>query len=139
MEGSDSTEVRGVSLVADQPPGVTHVVYTMAALCGVGALAGFARARSARSLVVGLGFGAMFGWQGTLIASGENTEQGYRLAGATSAVLSAVMASRWRKTGRFMPSGLLVLSGAGSAAYHIWKWRECAQGGDEESPRKELV
>ncbi len=109
----------------DKTPGVSHLATTMAAVCAVGGLAGFAMKKSVPSLVGGLVTGAAFGASAYLISQGgDKTRTGFGVATATSVALSVGMVPRFRKTGKVMPAGALIGLGAISALYHAYKFNE---------------
>lgn len=51
----------------DRATGSSHLAFTLAALCGVGGLAGYVKTRSTPSLIAGLGIGGMYAYGGYLI------------------------------------------------------------------------
>ena len=114
------------SLFTERPPGAIHATLTMAALCGLGGVAGYAKAGSARSAAGGLLFAGGFSLAAYHIQGGEG-ERGFRLGTTVSVLLAGIMG--WRATKRVMPAAPLAALGAASAVYHGMKWREWA--GDE--------
>ncbi|GAA6017948.1 hypothetical protein JCM11491_001230 [Sporobolomyces phaffii] len=79
--------------------------YIAAALISLGGTIGFLKRSSVASLVAGGGSGA-------LLAYGVGTKND-RLVTGIAAVLFLGMGSRFLKSGRFMPAGLVVLLASG--------------------------
>ena len=107
-----------------RPTGSAHLAMTLAALCGVGGVAGYVRASSTRSLIAGALCGTAFGYSANLISPPGSQERGFRLSAGTSVVLTLAMAARFARTRAFMPAGMLSAVGAASTAYHGSKWQE---------------
>jgi uncharacterized membrane protein (UPF0136 family) len=97
-----------------------HTAYTMAGLCALGGLMGFARKRSTPSLLAGLVLGAAFAYSGFLLQ--ENRDYGHETSFVTSTVLVGAMGSRFLRTRKFMPAGLMAACGLVNAVYHAKKW-----------------
>lgn len=83
-----------------------HPAFTMAALCSVGGIIGFAKTRSLPSIVAGLGVGAAYAYGGYRIKEGQ--DYGYEICAAASALLLASSAPRVRKGP--VPAGLTLAS-----------------------------
>eukprot|EP01097_Dermamoeba_algensis_P005766 TRINITY_DN3639_c0_g1_i1.p1 TRINITY_DN3639_c0_g1~~TRINITY_DN3639_c0_g1_i1.p1 ORF type:complete len:123 (-),score=32.30 TRINITY_DN3639_c0_g1_i1:52-420(-) len=81
-----------------------HTANTMAALCVVGGVAGYAKTQSKPSLIAGVSIGLLYGISGLLIK--ENNDLGYDLATVTSAVLGLAMIPRAVKTKKIVPIAL---------------------------------
>jgi uncharacterized membrane protein (UPF0136 family) len=64
--------------------------------------------------------GAAFAYSGSVIDGGDPL-RGHQIAAATSVVLAGAMASRYLKTQKMMPAGMLAAVGALSSAYHVKK------------------
>jgi uncharacterized membrane protein (UPF0136 family) len=92
----------------------------MALLSAAGGVAGYAQAKSTRSLGGGLALGALFAYSAFTIQSGEETK-GFRLGAITSVGLTAIMARRFYATGKVMPTALLCGLGLASSAFHVRK------------------
>ncbi|CAG9463988.1 unnamed protein product [Pedinophyceae sp. YPF-701] len=105
-------------------PGSAHPSLLMSGLLGLGGAIGFLKKRSVPSLVGGLTLGAAFFYSGHLIASGESPATGHDVALAASVVTAAMMGARFRKTRAFMPGGVLMVAGGGSAVYQAIKSAE---------------
>jgi uncharacterized membrane protein (UPF0136 family) len=105
-----------------RPPGVSHPAFGLAALCALGGGVGLVRG-SKVSLVAGLIFGGAFAFAGQTISEGRAAD-GYKLAMATSSVLSGAMMFRWISTRKVMPAGALALVGAAGAALYYDKLLE---------------
>lgn len=71
----------------------------------------------------GLGLGALFAYAGSLISRGE-APAGYQVACGTSVVTGAAMATRYQKTRKAVPAGLLAPVAFVSAAYYAFKASE---------------
>eukprot|EP00656_Telonema_subtile_P050516 TRINITY_DN6560_c0_g1_i1.p1 TRINITY_DN6560_c0_g1~~TRINITY_DN6560_c0_g1_i1.p1 ORF type:complete len:156 (-),score=22.03 TRINITY_DN6560_c0_g1_i1:219-686(-) len=69
--------------------GSQHAAYTVGALTALGGAAGFYKAQSKASLVMGMSVGALMCFSGYLI--GQDDFKGHTLAAGTSAVLAAGM------------------------------------------------
>lgn len=87
------------------------VLGVYAVLLAVGGLIGFLKARSTPSLVAGLISGALAG--GCVAASDSNRMLGYGLGLALALVMGLFFASRYTRSRKFMPSGLLALVSLG--------------------------
>ncbi|KAI9476082.1 MAG: transmembrane proteins 14C-domain-containing protein [Benjaminiella poitrasii] len=85
-----------------------HPSYTLAGLCAVGGVAGFARTRSIPSLVAGLSVGALYGTAGYLIQ--QNRDYGHETAVAASTLLGGAMIPRAIRTRKPVPVALSVIS-----------------------------
>ncbi|KAL9544177.1 hypothetical protein MBANPS3_007755 [Mucor bainieri] len=92
-----------------------HPSYTLAGLCAVGGVAGFAKTRSIPSLVAGLGVGALYGAAGYLIQ--QNRDYGHETAVAASTLLGGAMIPRALKTRKPVPIALSVISLAAGGYY----------------------
>lgn len=86
----------------------------------VGGLVGYMRKGSKPSLIAGTVLGASLIGSGIMI-SGENQYEGHALATATSSLMAVGMGSRYLKTGKIMPAGVIAALGAVSTAYHVKK------------------
>ncbi|KAJ1974080.1 hypothetical protein H4R35_003784 [Dimargaris xerosporica] len=102
-----------------------HPAYSMATLCAVGGVIGFARTRSVISLAAGIGIGAAFGVSGYLIQN--NKDWGHEAAAATSYALLLSSLPRALRSHKPVP---LVLSSAAilAAGYYSKKWYEEKNG-----------
>ena len=109
--------------VLPKPTGSSHLALTMSVVCGGGGVLGMIRSGSARSLVAGSILGGGFGWAAHTINNNEPL-RGYRFATAISVILAGAMGSRFWKTRQLVPSGILAVSGLGSALYHGLKWEQ---------------
>lgn len=83
---------------------VTMGVYAL--LLAAGGVFGMAKAGSRPSLIAGLVSAALIVC--CLILSGSDPVIGFGLGAGIAGSLVAVFASRYRKTGKFMPSGMLL-------------------------------
>ena len=72
----------------------------------VGGVAGFLKAKSKASLIAGLISGALLAVAYSI--SERNAQQGMILGAGMSALLCVVFGIRLKKTGKFMPSGMLL-------------------------------
>ncbi|KAH8556076.1 transmembrane proteins 14C-domain-containing protein [Umbelopsis sp. PMI_123] len=94
-----------------------HTALTMAALCAVGGVAGFAKTRSTPSLVAGLGVASLYGGAAYLLK--ENKDYGAETAAVASLVLAGAMGPRAVKSGfrKPVPVALTIASLAAGAYY----------------------
>lgn len=99
--------------------GMDHPAFTLAALCSLGGIAGFARKRSVPSLAAGLGVGILYGISGYLLK--ENKDYGLETAVAASGLLLAGSLPRAIKLGKPVPV-LLTAVGASSLGYYGYKY-----------------
>lgn len=95
----------------------------MATVCLGGGLIGMVQKGSARSLIAGALLGGAFAWSSRCIQQ-DQPLRGIRFATATSVLLTIAMGSRFYRTGAVLPSGMLMLAGAASTAYHGHAWKE---------------
>ena len=72
-----------------------------------GGIAGYAKAKSTQSLLAGTISGALLLYAAYAISSGR--PEGLTLATAVSVLLALMFFFRWRKTGAFMPAGMLLI------------------------------
>ena len=68
----------------------------------------------------GLALGALFGYAGSLISRGE-LPFGYQVASGASVVTGVAMATRWQKTGKLVPGGVMAGLAMVSSVYHAYK------------------
>ncbi|KAI8058901.1 transmembrane proteins 14C-domain-containing protein [Thamnidium elegans] len=92
-----------------------HPTYTLAGLCAVGGVVGFAKTRSMPSLIAGLGVGALYGAAGYLIQ--QNKDYGHETAVAATTLLGGAMIPRAIKTRKPVPIALSVISLAAGTYY----------------------
>ncbi|GAB5592361.1 hypothetical protein Unana1_07261 [Umbelopsis nana] len=94
-----------------------HTAMSMAALCAIGGIAGFARTRSTPSLIAGLGVASLYGGAGYLLK--ENKDYGAETAAVASLILAGSMAPRAIKSGfrKPVPVALTIASVAAGAYY----------------------
>ena len=87
------------------------MVWISTAVFGVlvlgGGIAGYARAKSKMSLLAGVSSGIILLYAALALFQGSPV--GFPLAMAMSVLLALLFLFRWRKTGAFMPSGMLVI------------------------------
>lgn len=81
---------------------------------------GYFKKGSKASLGAGVLCGSLLIGSGVLI-SGEHQYEGHSLASGTSSLMALGMGSRYMKTGKVIPAGIVAALGAISAAYHIKK------------------
>ncbi|XP_067126702.1 transmembrane protein 14C-like [Centruroides vittatus] len=93
--------------------GVDVFIAGYAATVAVGGVVGYFRAKSKTSLASGLIFGGILGYGCYQISEDPDD---YSLTLATSLVLAGVMGSRYYKTKRFMPAGLITTISLGVVA-----------------------
>ncbi len=105
------------------PPGSAHPAFGLGALTIAGGAAGYFKKGSKASLGAGLVCGGLLIGSGVLI-SGENQYEGHLLATGTSSLMGLGMGSRYLKTGKVMPAGIVAALGVVSAAYHAKKTLE---------------
>merc|ERR1711934_193121 len=103
-----------------------HLNYTMAGILAVGGLAGYAKKRSAPSLVAGLSLGAAYAYAGYLISQNE-AEQGHLVGTATSGLVLLAMGPRFVKSRKIMPAGILTITSLVGLGYNGMKYNEWRQ------------
>jgi uncharacterized membrane protein (UPF0136 family) len=89
---------------------LTVAKISMLVLCvlvAVGGIIGFLKAQSRASLISGIVSGALLG--AAYYVSGRNASQGMTLGAVICAVLCIVFGIRFKKTGKFMPAGMLLV------------------------------
>eukprot|EP00197_Chlamydomonas_leiostraca_P002087 CAMPEP_0202858432 /NCGR_PEP_ID=MMETSP1391-20130828/970_1 /ASSEMBLY_ACC=CAM_ASM_000867 /TAXON_ID=1034604 /ORGANISM="Chlamydomonas leiostraca, Strain SAG 11-49" /LENGTH=108 /DNA_ID=CAMNT_0049537353 /DNA_START=82 /DNA_END=405 /DNA_ORIENTATION=- len=102
------------------PTGQAHFDLAMGVLCSMGGAMGYAKKKSVPSLIGGLAFGAAY--IGTAYTINDiDGYKGHAAGLATSALLTAVMGSRFAKYKKFMPAGLLAGAGLMGVLYHSKK------------------
>lgn len=84
---------------------ITWLILVYALLVAIGGIIGYVKAKSNQSLLSGLGSGVALAvaWYVSL----QNPTIGLALAAVIALALLVVFALRLRKTGKFMPAGLL--------------------------------
>ncbi|KAK9374765.1 transmembrane proteins 14C-domain-containing protein [Lipomyces chichibuensis] len=92
-----------------------HPAFTLAALCSIGGIAGYARRKSVPSLIGGVGVGILFGISGYLLK--QNKEYGIHTALAASLLLIGASAPRAIRLRKAVPVGLTILGLTASAYY----------------------
>jgi uncharacterized membrane protein (UPF0136 family) len=98
----------------------------MAALLAVAGGAAFFRRGSVASAAASSAFAASYAFSGYLITDSREA-RGHTLACATGLTLGTVMGSRFLRSGRFMPAGMVASLGLASGLYHgvkanEWGW-----------------
>ncbi|XP_058461290.1 transmembrane protein 14 homolog [Malaya genurostris] len=78
--------------------------YAYAATVAAGGVIGYVKAASVPSLAAGLTFGAILGY-GAFLTSQQTPQP--LLQVSASLVLAAMMGSRWARSGKFMPPGII--------------------------------
>ncbi|XP_049292014.1 transmembrane protein 14 homolog [Anopheles funestus] len=78
--------------------------FAYAATVAAGGIVGYAKAGSVPSLAAGLTFGALLGY-GAMLSSNEPPRPLLQIG--TALVLAGMMGSRWARSGKFMPPGLI--------------------------------
>ncbi|KJE93584.1 hypothetical protein CAOG_04349 [Capsaspora owczarzaki ATCC 30864] len=102
--------------VSPHDPAVINTA--VGALVAIGGIAGFAKSRSAPSLIAGVSFGAIYAYSGYLIAHG-NPVLGHQIAAGASLLLAGTMGTRALRTGKFMPAGLVAGIAVAALAYNL--------------------
>ncbi|KAI7865093.1 transmembrane protein 14C [Spinellus fusiger] len=87
--------------------------YVYGTLVAVGGLIGYVKAGSQISLLSGLVLGT-----GISVGAYKASYGSIGLGLASNLILLAVMANRYRKTGKFMPAGLIALTSTSMAIYY---------------------
>ena len=130
-------------LASRLPAGSSHATWTCAAVAAAGGAAGYARARSLRSLAAGAVFGLSYGAAALFIGRGE-AERGFRYGALTSAALAVAMAARLARGARARgPAGALAAVNVAAGAWHAAQWArvraEAAEGeADDGGARGQL-
>lgn len=83
-------------------------------LVAVGGIFGFLKAQSKASLISGIISGTLLG--AAYYVSGRNASQGMIMGAVICALLCIVFGIRLKKTGKFMPAGLLLILSAAELA-----------------------
>jgi len=104
-------------------PNNETLFYISGSIVGAGGIYGFLKSRSVVSLVAGsfLGGGYLLG--GYYIAN-KNYQRGHEVALGTSALITGIMGSRFLRTKKIMPAGILTLLGlscSGVSLYGFYK------------------
>jgi uncharacterized membrane protein (UPF0136 family) len=102
------------------PPGSAHPAFGLGALTMLGGAVGYFKKGSKASLGAGVVCGGLLIGSGVMI-SGENQYNGHLLASGTSSLMALGMGSRYLKTGKVMPAGVVAAMGIVSCAYHAKK------------------
>jgi uncharacterized membrane protein (UPF0136 family) len=79
----------------------------LAVLVAIGGMIGFLKAQSKASLISGVISGGFLATAYSI--AGRNAQQGMIFGAVVCAVLCAVFGVRLRKTGKFMPAGMLLI------------------------------
>ncbi|KAJ9505162.1 hypothetical protein QJQ45_030293, partial [Haematococcus lacustris] len=97
--------------------GQAHLDWSLAALCVLGGGVGWIKKKSLPSLAGGLVIGAAYGVSGYLIEQVDGF-QGHVVGGVTSLVLAGMMGSRYARTKKMMPAGIMAAAGMLGLLYH---------------------
>ncbi|KAK9325625.1 transmembrane proteins 14C-domain-containing protein [Lipomyces orientalis] len=98
-----------------------HPAFTLAVLCSVGGIAGYARRKSLPSLMGGVGVGILYGISGYLLK--ENKEYGIHTALAASLLLIGASAPRAIRLKKPVPVALSII-GLTAGAYYAKKYSD---------------
>ena len=107
-------------------PGSAHAALSFGCLTIGGGIFGYVKKGSKPSLCAGVVCGSLLVASGMMIA-GEKQFEGHSLAAGTSSTMALALGSRFVKTGRFMPAGLISVISVASLAYHTRKaleWKD---------------
>jgi len=107
-------------------PGSAHAALSFGALTIGGGILGYVKKGSKPSLGAGVVCGSLLVASGMMI-SGEKQFEGHSLAAGTSGAMALALGSRFIKTGKFMPAGLISAISVTSLAYHTKKaleWKD---------------
>ena len=107
-------------------PGSAHLNLSFGAVVVVGGLYGYMKKGSKMSAIAGVTVGSLLLGSGYLIAKTDRIYEGHLLATGTSGMLVLAMGSRYLKTMKFMPAGLVASLGAVACAYNLNKSLEWA-------------
>eukprot|EP00879_Flechtneria_rotunda_P006090 GHRR01006403.1.p1 GENE.GHRR01006403.1~~GHRR01006403.1.p1 ORF type:complete len:111 (+),score=23.51 GHRR01006403.1:160-492(+) len=105
------------------PTGSSHVNASLGALCAAGGLFGYWKARSMPSLLAGLTFGGAYAAGAYLINSGDPAT-GHMAGLVSSMLLTGAMGTRWARTGKFMPAGIMTVAGVLGSYYNFQKHQD---------------
>lgn len=100
---------------------------TVSAICAVGGIAGYVKAKSKPSLIAGLTFSGLFAVSGYMIKNGH-PDRGHQLATVSGAVLAAATGPRAIRSKKLVPGGILAGIGLLSLAYNGKKAYEWEYG-----------
>lgn len=107
--GFPRKEILMASESPSAPTGSSHITISMAVLCAVGGVSGFAKTGSKPSLLAGLVIGSAFAAAAHMINDPHGDQRvAYGVATGASIVLSMAMGARFAKT-RFASQDLLLL------------------------------
>ena len=102
------------------PPGSAHLNFTLGGIVGLGGIMGYMKKGSTPSLVAGLTLGSALIGSGVLITKNQSFE-GHCLACGATGIMTVAMGSRFYKSGKFMPAGLVASLGVIGLAYNVNK------------------
>ena len=122
------TTATTTSIFTMAPPGSAHLNFTLGGFAMAAGAWGFAKKRSAPSLVAGMACGSLLVGSGVLISKNESL-QGHGLAAGVTGIVTAAMVKRsfftsTTQTFKFMPAGMIATIGAAGCAYNVKKTLE---------------
>lgn len=99
---------------------MTGLILAYALLVALGGIVGYVKAKSQQSLISGLvsGFALAIAW----FLSLQNPSIGFALATFLALGLLIVFAIRFRKTGKFMPAGLMAILSLVAVVVFAMNW-----------------
>jgi len=111
-------------------PGSAHANLSLGGLVIIGGAIGHIKKGSKISLIAGLSIGSLLLGSGYMIAKTDKQFEAHCLAASATGVMALAMGSRFVKTGKFMPAGLVASLGVAGCAYNVHKALEWAPAKD---------
>lgn len=102
--------------MADRPTGSSHLALSMAVLSSVGGLSGYLKTKSMPSLVAGFGIGGLYAFGAWQVNKGAS-DLGHKINTGAAVLLLGAMGSRYFKTKKLWPAGVMSIAGLASAIY----------------------
>jgi len=107
-------------------PGSAHANISLGGLVIIGGAIGHIKKGSKISLIAGLSIGGLLLGSGYMIAKTDKQYEAHCLAASATGVMALAMGTRFIKTAKFMPAGLVAALGVAGCAYNVNKALEWA-------------